>query len=292
MKTVRTVEALRREVAGARQRAGSAVAAGDAVVGLVPTMGYLHEGHLSLVERARALTGLVVMSIFVNPTQFGPGEDYEAYPRDLARDAELAEARGVDLLFAPATEEVYPEGEPRVKVVPGPMADRLCGLSRPGHFQGVLTVVAKLFGMAQPDVAVFGRKDYQQAVLIRRMVRDLDMPVRIETGPIVREDDGLALSSRNAYLSEAERERARSLSQGLLAARAAYEEEDVSNVDRLKARVRGTMRDADVEPEYIELVHPETLDELTEARDGAVLAVAARVGETRLIDNVILGQKE
>lgn len=261
------------------------------VIGFVPTMGYLHEGHLSLVDRARELTDFVVMSNFVNPTQFGPGEDFEEYPRDPARDAELAEARGVDLVYAPATEVVYPDGEPLVKVVPGRLAERLCGLTRPGHFQGVLTVVAKLFGMVQPDVAVFGRKDYQQAVLIRRMVRDLDMPVRIEVAPIVREEDGLALSSRNAYLSEAERARARSLSQGLFAARSVFEDEGVTNADRLKARVRGTMRDADVEPEYIELVDPETLYELEEARAGAVLAVAARVGETRLIDNVILGQQ-
>ncbi|NIP78485.1 MAG: pantoate--beta-alanine ligase, partial [Gemmatimonadetes bacterium] len=181
-------------------------------------MGALHEGHLALVDRARELTGFVVVSVFVNPTQFGPGEDFDAYPRDLERDAEHAAARGVDLLYAPPTSEVYPDGELGVKVVPGPLADRLCGLSRPGHFEGVLTVVAKLFGMVQPDVAVFGQKDYQQAVLIRRMVRDLDMPVRIEVAPIVREADGLALSSRNAYLSPSERERARSLSRGLLAA--------------------------------------------------------------------------
>ncbi|MFW6206215.1 MAG: pantoate--beta-alanine ligase [Gemmatimonadota bacterium] len=292
MKTVTTVAELRREVSAARKRAGTTVAGEADVVALVPTMGFLHEGHLSLVDRARERAEYVVMSVFVNPTQFGPGEDFERYPRDLDRDAELAEARGVDLLYAPSTEEVYPLGEPVVRVVPGPLAERLCGLSRPGHFQGVLTVVAKLFGMVQPDVAVFGQKDYQQAVLIRRMVRDLDVPVRIETVPIVREEDGLALSSRNAYLSETERARARSLSQGLLAARSVYEGEGVTNADRLKARARGTMRDADVEPEYVELVDPETLESLEEARDGAVLAVAARVGDTRLIDNVILGQRE
>ncbi len=279
------------EVAAARKRAGSHLAGVDDVVGFVPTMGCLHEGHLSLVDRARELTEFVVLSIFVNPAQFGPGEDFEEYPRDLEGDAELAEGRGVDLVFAPEAGEVYPDGEPVVKVVPGPLAERLCGLSRPGHFQGVLTVVAKLFGMVQPDVAVFGQKDYQQVVLVRRMAVDLDMPVRIETAPVVREDDGLALSSRNAYLSEAERARARSLSQGLFAARSVFEDEAVTNADRLKARVRGTMRDADVEPEYIELVDPETLDDLSEARPGAVLAVAARVGETRLIDNVILGQQ-
>lgn len=291
MRTVTKVGDLRRAVATARRESGSVVAAGEDVIGLVPTMGALHDGHLSLVDVARRETDFVVLSVFVNPTQFGPGEDFEAYPRDLGRDAELAEGRGVDLIFAPTPEEVYPDGEPAVQVIPGPLADRLCGLSRPGHFQGVLTVVAKLFGMVQPDVAVFGQKDYQQQVLIRRMTRDLDMPVRIEIGPVVRETDGLALSSRNAYLSDSERERARSLSRGLFAARAAFEDEGVVNVDRLKARVRGTMRDADVEPEYIELVDPDTLDDLEDARAGAVMAVAARVGDTRLIDNVILGQQ-
>ena len=292
MKTVATIAELRREVAAARRRAGTAVGGGKDVVGLVPTMGALHEGHLALVDRARELTELVVLSIFVNPTQFGPGEDLEAYPRTLERDRELAETRGVDLVYAPAVEEVYPDGEADIRVTPGRLAERLCGLSRPGHFEGVLTVVAKLFGMAQPDVAVFGQKDYQQVTLIRRMVRELDMPVRIETVPVVREVDGLALSSRNTYLTERERARARSLSQGLFAAVAAYEEEDVRDPDRLKARVRGIMRDADVEPEYIELVDPDTLEGLDAARDGAVMAVAGRVGETRLIDNVILGPKE
>ncbi len=292
MKTVTTVEELRLEVAESRRRAGTVVAGGDNGVVLVPTMGALHEGHLSLVDRARERGRLVVMSIFVNPTQFGPGEDFEAYPRDLELDRELAERRGVDVLYAPSTDEVYPAGPSQVRVVPGPMAERLCGLSRPGHFEGVLTVVAKLFGMVQPDVAVFGRKDYQQVTLIRRMVRDLDMPVRVEAAPIIREADGLALSSRNVYLSEAERARALSLSEGLFGARSAFEEDQVRDPERLKARVRGTMRDAAVEPEYIELVDPDSLEPLTEARDGAVLALAARVGATRLIDNVILGQKE
>ena len=293
MKRVTTVAELRREVAAARRRAGTPGAgAGDAVIGFVPTMGALHEGHLALVDRARSLTAFPVMSIFVNPTQFGPAEDFDAYPRDLERDAELAEQRGVELLFAPSVEEVYGTGDAQIRVTPGPLAERLCGLSRPGHFGGVLTVVAKLFGMVLPDVAVFGQKDYQQATLIRRMVRELAFPVRIDVAPIAREADGLALSSRNAYLSESERERALSLSRGLFAARAAFEEEGVVDVDRLLARVRGTMRDANVEPEYVELVDGESLEPLGEAAEGAVLAVAARVGETRLIDNVILGQTQ
>lgn len=289
MKTVTTIAELRREVAAARARAGSTgPGMGDAVVGLVPTMGYLHEGHLALVDRARALTELVVMSVFVNPTQFAPGEDFERYPRDPARDAELAERRGVGVLFTPSVEEVYPRGQATVMVVPGRPARRLCGATRPGHFEGVLTVVAKLFGMTQPDVAVFGRKDYQQATLVRHMVRDLDMAVRIEVTPTVREDDGLALSSRNSYLSEEQRQRARSLSAGLFAAQAAFRQ-GLSDVDRLEATVRESLRNAAVDAEYVEVVDPDSLEPVRDAAPGAVVAVAARVGETRLIDNVVLG---
>jgi pantoate--beta-alanine ligase len=292
VKTVRTVAELRREVAAAREERGATgPGTGADVIGFVATMGSLHDGHLALVDRASDLTPFVVMSVFVNPTQFGPAEDYESYPRDLDRDAELAKARGVALLFAPSVEEVYPSRDTVVRVVPGRLADRLCGASRPGHFEGVLTVVAKLFGMVQADLAVFGQKDYQQATLIRRMVRDLDMAVRIEVAPIVRDADGLALSSRNAYLSAEQRERARSLSAGLFAARDAFEA-GVADVDRLKSRVRGMMRDAGAEPEYIEMVQPDTLEPVAEATAGTVVAVAARVGETRLIDNLILGRKE
>lgn len=281
MRTVRTVDELRRAVAAARSKGRT--------IGFVPTMGSLHEGHLSLVDEARDRTGLVVLSIFVNPLQFGPGEDFDAYPRDEARDAEQAEQRGVDILYAPDVREVYPDGELVVRVVPKKLADRLCGLSRPGHFEGVLTVVAKLFGMVQADVAVFGQKDWQQATLIRRMVKDLDMPVEVVVAPIVREEDGLAMSSRNTYLTPPLRERALSLSRGLFAARDAFAE-GVTDAERLKAKVRGTMRGADVEPEYVELVDPDTLDPLEEAAPGALLAIAARVGETRLIDNLILEQ--
>jgi pantoate--beta-alanine ligase len=283
VKTVRTVEELRRAVAAARSAGRT--------VGFVPTMGFLHDGHLSLVDEVKGRSGLVVMSIFVNPLQFGPGEDFQAYPRDEGRDAELAERRGVDLLYAPGVEEVYPDGEAGmvVRVVPRRLADRLCGLARPVHFEGVLTVVAKLFGMVQPDVAVFGQKDWQQATLIRRMVRDLDMAVEVVVAPIVREEDGLAMSSRNTYLTPPLRERALSLSRGLFAARDAFAG-GVTDAERLKAKVRGTMRGADVEPEYVELVDPDSLDPLEEAVPGALLAIAARLGETRLIDNVILEQ--
>src|SRR5690606_24642552 len=209
---VRTKAEVRRAVAAMRPRR----------IALVPTMGYLHEGHLSLVDRARERADYVAMSVFVNPLQFGVGEDLDRYPRDLERDAALARERGVDLLFAPSPEEMYPAGEPRGRLVPGPLADRLCGASRPGHCEGVLTVVGKLFHLVSPDVAIFGQKDYQQALLIRRMVRDLDFPVEIDVAPIVREADGLAMSSRNVYLNDEERARALAISAGLARALEAY----------------------------------------------------------------------
>ncbi len=289
MRTVATIAELRRDVAAFRARRESPGAGtGGSAVGLVPTMGYLHEGHLALVDRARELTDLIVLSIFVNPTQFGPGEDFERYPRNPARDAELAERRGVEVLFTPSVEEMYPRGQATVKVTPGRSATRLCGASRPGHFEGVLTVVAKLFGIVQPDVAVFGRKDYQQATLIRQMVQDLDMPVRIDVTPTVREGDGLALSSRNTYLSEEERTQARSLSAGLFATQAAFRD-GVVDADVLAALVRERLEDAGLDAEYVEVVDPDSLDPVRVAAPETVVAVAARVGTTRLIDNVILG---
>ncbi|HEU4453158.1 MAG TPA: pantoate--beta-alanine ligase [Longimicrobium sp.] len=266
----------------------AAVKAAGGTVGFVPTMGYLHEGHLRLVDQAREAASWVMMSIFVNPLQFGPAEDLSRYPRDLERDLALAEARGVDLVFAPAAGEMYPEGEPRVSVVPDEeIAGRLCGAARPGHFRGVLTVVAKLFGIAQPDVAVFGQKDWQQATLIRRMVEDLEMPVRIDVAPIVREADGLAMSSRNVYLSEDERERALALSRSLRRARELFEAGE-SDAAVLKAALLGGMSVPGVEPEYAEVVDPRTLGPVVRAVPGVVCAVAARVGGTRLIDNAVL----
>jgi pantoate--beta-alanine ligase len=266
---------------------GAARSAGRRIA-LVPTMGYLHEGHLSLVDRARALADYVVVSVFVNPLQFGPAEDLARYPRDLERDAALLDARGADLLFAPAVEEMYPAGEPAVQVVPVRLAERLCGASRPGHFTGVLTVVAKLFGIVRPDVAIFGQKDFQQAVLIRRMVRDLDMPVEIDVAPIVREPDGLALSSRNVYLSADERCRALVLSRALAAAADAFGA-GTSDAAALLGRVRDMIAAVPcVALEYAELVEPDSLEPVDSARPGHVLVLAARVGSTRLIDNVIL----
>ncbi|HYR11020.1 MAG TPA: pantoate--beta-alanine ligase [Longimicrobium sp.] len=263
------------------------VRANGGTVALVPTMGYLHEGHMSLVDRARELADWVAMSIFVNPMQFGPKEDLARYPRDLERDLEMARARGVDLVFAPEVEEMYPHGEPQVSVVPGALAERMEGAIRPGHFRGVLTVVAKLFGIFQPDVAVFGQKDFQQAALIRRMALDLDQGVRVEVAQTVREPDGLAMSSRNVYLSEEERERARALSRGLERSRALFAAGE-RDAEALRASLWNAMSVPGVEPGYAEVVDPLTLEPVAQAAPGAVLLVAARVGRTRLIDNAVL----
>jgi pantoate--beta-alanine ligase len=282
MRIVRTVADLRAELDPLR-RAGRSI-------GLVPTMGSLHDGHLSLIRRARAETDVVVVSVFVNPAQFGPGEDLAAYPRDEDRDAELAEAEGVDVLFVPATEEVYPHGFATTVSVGG-LTEVLCGdPSRrgPGHFAGVTTVVTKLLNMAQPHVAFFGQKDAQQALVIRRLVRDLDLPVRVSVCPTVREPDGLALSSRNAYLGPDERQRAAGLSRALRAAQARVAE-GVVDGDRVLAAARAALRKAGVEPEYLELRSADDLSPVDRVNGSTLLAVAARVGSARLIDNTILG---
>jgi pantoate--beta-alanine ligase len=240
-----------------------------------------------MVDRAREVADVVAMSIFVNPLQFGPSEDLDRYPRNLERDMELAAARGVDLLFAPTAAEMYPHGAPRVQVVPLEGADHLCGASRPGHFQGVLTVVAKLFGIFTPDVAVFGQKDYQQATLIRRMVQDLDMQVEIEVAPTVREADGLAMSSRNTYLCPVERDAARALSHALAQVQAAFGRGE-AGADRLREVASAEVERGGATLEYVEIVDPDSLVPLREARVGTVVVVAAKVGATRLIDNAIL----
>ena len=276
MRTVRTVAELR-----------EAIRAAERPVGLVPTMGFFHEGHLSLMRRARAESATVVVSLFVNPAQFAPGEDLEAYPRDEERDAALAEAEGVDILFAPPVEEVYPAGFSTTVDV-GPVTEPLCGQSRPGHFQGVATVVAKLFNMVQPDVAYFGQKDAQQAIVIRRLVRDLDMPVRVDVTPTVREPDGLAMSSRNVYLDPAERARALAINRALRAA-----EELVASGERDANAVLdaayGELTAAGITPEYVELRSAEDLSPVERVNGSTLLAVAARVGRARLIDNTVLG---
>lgn len=279
---VRTRESLRGLLRGYRDR-------GDRVA-LVPTMGSLHDGHLHLVDRAREAAGRVVLSIFVNPLQFGPDEDLEHYPRDLERDLRLAGGRGVDAVFAPDAEVMYPDGEPRVRVVPGPMGEVLCGAHRPGHFAGVLTVVAKLFGLVRPDLAHFGRKDFQQAVLIRRMVRDLELGVEVRVEELIREEDGLALSSRNAYLDPDERRDALGLSQGLLAAREAFVRGERDPARLLRRLEEEVARHPGLSLQYAEVVDPETLARVERLETGQVVAVAGHVGRTRLIDNVVLGE--
>jgi pantoate--beta-alanine ligase len=258
-------------------------------IGLVPTMGFLHEGHLSLLRAARAECEVVVMSLFVNPTQFGPGEDLDRYPRDEERDLRLAGEAGVDIVFAPTAEDVYPDGFASAVEVTGPLTGVLDGdpaRRGPEHFRGVTTVVAKLFNVVGPDLAYFGQKDAQQAVAIRRMVRDLDFPVRIEVLPTVREPDGLAMSSRNAYLGPEERERATALSRALAAAQ--REAHSGTLAAGLEA-ARRELASAGIEPEYLEARDAERLEPVAELNGRAVLvAVAARVGGARLIDNVLI----
>ncbi len=278
MKTITTIAELRAELTPAR-RAGRSI-------GLVPTMGAFHDGHLSLMRRARAQCDVVVVSLFVNPAQFNDAGDLAAYPRDERRDAELAVAEGVDVLFAPSEQEVYPAGfATTVSVSEG--TAQLEGAARPGHFDGVATVVAKLLNMAGPDVAYFGQKDAQQAAMIQRLVRDLDMPVRIEICPTVRAGDGLALSSRNALLSQAERERAQALHRALSRVR---ESVLAGANDARTATAVGLaeLTSAGIEPEYLELVSADTLAPLDRINGEALAVVAARVGTTRLIDNELI----
>jgi pantoate--beta-alanine ligase len=284
MRTVTTVRELREALAPER-RAGRSI-------GLVPTMGSFHEGHLSLVRRAREACDVVVVTLFVNPTQFGAGEDLDAYPRGETRDRALAEAEGVDLLFAPSVDEVYPEGFDTTVTVGG-LSSVLEGdpaRRGAGHFAGVATVVAKLFNMVGADVAYFGQKDAQQALIIRKLVRDLYMPVRIEVCPTVRDPDGLALSSRNAYLSADERERALALSRALRAAEEAVEGGTLE-ANTVLAAARAKLDEAGVEPEYLELRSAEDLSLVEHVNGSTLLAVAARVGRARLIDNTILGNE-
>jgi pantoate--beta-alanine ligase len=270
MRTVRTAAELRAALAGARRTGLS--------IGLVPTMGALHEGHLSLVRRAREQSGVVVMSLFVNPTQFNDAADLERYPRDEERDAELARGLGVDYLFAPIVADVYPQGFATTVAVTG-VSEGLEGEHRGReHFDGVCTVVAKLFNMVGPDVAYFGQKDAQQAAVIRRMVRDLDMPVRIEICPTVRDPDGLALSSRNVRLSATTLHRALEL---VREAVAAGERDPVSAADAARAELAG----AGVELEYLEIVSEQTMQPVRRVEGDVLTVIAARIGGTRLIDN-------
>ena len=257
-------------------------------LGLVPTMGFLHEGHLSLVRRARRENAAAAVSIFVNPTQFGAGEDLASYPCDLDRDLAMLEEEGTALVFTPDAAEVYPEGY-ETTVQPGPLGERLEGASRPEHFAGVLTVVSKLFNIAQPDAAYFGQKDGQQALLIRRMARDLDFPIEVVVAPTVREPDGMAMSSRNSYLTPAERGAALCLSKGLFAAEAAWAAGERGAETLRRTAAAPIEAEPLAKPEYVSLADIATLAEIEgEARGAAMLSTAVRIGKTRLIDNVLL----
>jgi pantoate--beta-alanine ligase len=279
---IQHVDHLRALLAEHRVRGGT--------VGFVPTMGALHAGHLSLVDAARARADLVVMSVFVNPLQFGPNEDFAAYPRDLAADRALAASRGVDVVFAPDTETLYPKtGAAPVRVIPELDPPRWEAAVRPGHFAGVLTVVAKLFNIVRPDVAVFGQKDIQQATLIRAMTAALDFPIDLVIAPIVREADGLAMSSRNVYLSADERMHARALSRALRAAEERWRAGEQS-ADALESAGKAVLdAETGVRTDYFAVVEPERLEPVGRAAPGSIIMVTARVGRTRLLDNIILG---
>lgn len=280
MRTIRDIRALRSALNKARR--------GGRRVGFVPTMGNLHEGHLELVRRCRAMSDVVVVSIFVNPLQFGPGEDLDSYPRTLAADREKLFAEGVHYLFTPDAEALYPEGlERQSRVVVPELSTTLCGQSRPGHFDGVTTVVCKLFNIVEPQVAVFGEKDFQQLSIIRRMVSDLCMPVEVVGVATVRDRDGLALSSRNGYLDRAQRAVAPQLHQSLLACRDALAC-GFDNYAELEAHARLQLRNAGFEPDYFSIRDAATLGPVTAETEEVGIFAAARLGGTRLIDNVRL----
>ena len=278
MQTITTVAELRCALVKTRKA--------DKRVGLVPTMGYLHDGHLALVEASRSRCDVTVVSIFVNPTQFGPNEDLSTYPRDFLRDEKLCRDAGVAIVFAPDASEIYP-AQFETFVEPGELAKPLCGAFRPGHFRGVATVVCKLFNMVQPDVTFFGQKDFQQCAVVRRMVTDLDLPIEFVVVPTIRERDGLAISSRNKYLGEEDRRRALAISRGLFAAAEKFREGE-RDAKKLIAAARMDLEAVD-RLQYLELVDHETLKPVeSPLRRPAALCVAAYIGSTRLIDNVIL----
>jgi pantoate--beta-alanine ligase len=270
--------------------ASSAAKLSDQRLGLVPTMGALHEGHLSLIRAAKKKCEVVVVSIFVNPTQFAPNEDFTKYPRRFERDCQLLEREAVDLLFAPAAEEMYPQGTTTWVTVEG-LSDKLCGKSRPGHFRGVTTVVAKLFQIIQPDAAFFGQKDAAQLAIIRRMVRDLNTPVEISGCPIVREGDGLAMSSRNAYLDPQQRKLAPVLHRSLLKIQQVFNEGEHRAANLIQTGKQVIAAEPSVRLDYLEIVDPDTLECISEISGSALVAVAAFVGGTRLIDNIQLCPK-
>jgi len=260
-------------------------------IGFVPTMGYLHEGHALLMRIARKQTDIVVTSIFINPTQFAPGEDYENYPRDIKRDEEIAKNAGVDIIFYPNKEDMYPPGYSTYVHVNG-LSDNLCGISRPNHFTGVATVVSKLFGIVKPEIAYFGQKDAQQASILTKMVQDLNMDVVIKILPIVREDDGLAVSSRNIYLDRKEREDAVVLYNALVKARELFEHGEHRSSAIVNKMEKLVSERETAKSDYIKIVDMQSLEDIKVIKDKALVAMAVFIGKTRLIDNTILGDSE
>jgi len=279
MKILQTVEAMHEASRDARAEGKR--------LGFVPTMGALHEGHLSLIRAAQSQCDVVAVSIFVNPLQFGPTEDLAKYPRPFDRDRALLEKEGLQFLFAPSSEEMYPKGAVTYVTVEG-LSEKLCGRSRPGHFRGVTTVVSKLFHIIEPDAAFFGQKDAAQVAIIRRMVRDLNFPIEIVACPIVREKDGLAMSSRNAYLTPEQRKSALVLHRSLLAVESEFERGEKNTISLVEAGRETMAAEPGIKLDYLEIVDPDTLDPVPKVRDTALVAIAAIVGTTRLIDNVLL----
>lgn len=278
-KMIRTVEAMKK-LSGSLHKKGR-------TIGLIPTMGYLHEGHLSLVRRARKECDFVVASIFVNPAQFGPGEDFKRYPRDLRRDRQLLSKAGVDVIFYPGASQMYPQ-DYKTYVYVNELSDIMCGASRPGHFRGVATVVAKLFNIVKPDVAYFGEKDFQQQVIIKKMARDLNMGVKIVSMPIVRERDGLAMSSRNKYLGPEDRNKAAVISRALRFAKVLMRSGAKDPV-KIKAAVSKLIKTVKgLKIDYIAICDPQTLKEKKVIKGRTLIAAAAYIGRTRLIDNIII----
>ena len=257
------------------------------LIGFVLTMGALHEGHLSLIRACRRECGFVVVSIFVNPTQFGPREDFKRYPRAWKRDRELLRKEGVDSVFYPKAKTMYPRGFSTHVKVEG-LSNMLCGASRPGHFQGVTTVVLKLFNVVKPDIAYFGQKDYQQSVIIKRMVKDLNLDIKIRVMPIVRESDGLAMSSRNSYLNPKQRQDALCLYNSLKRARYLIKNKKVKNPSIVKREMKKIIRKASGKIDYIEIIDPETLEHVGLIKGKVAVALAVKIGQTRLIDNVVV----
>ncbi len=280
MKILEAIGDIREEIKEARRNNKS--------VGFVPTMGYLHGGHLSLIKKAKEENDLVIVSIFVNPTQFGPGEDFESYPRDLKKDSSLAQSMGADIVFSPSIEEMYPLGCSTYVEIEGDITKKLCGASRSGHFKGVATVVTKLFNIVMPDRAYFGQKDAQQVAVIKRMVKDLHLDVEIVPCPIVREGDGLAMSSRNTYLNEEERRAGTILSKALFEAKERIEGGEINPLKISDFIIETIESEPLCEIDYVEVVHGETLESIERVKGDVLIALAVKIGKTRLIDNLRL----